>query len=503
MKHKTALPMLIAQSGLISNEGMISFDTDRSTLDMDAAALSQFTNSQICSTEDDVLTALEELEQLDADQLNNANYTRGWRELSDKLAKDMAICIGNLKETQSEVDKLALRYSFFRASAISMDPILDNTVSNKEDVVHHMKQIDWKELEGIDEYVVKSEVAGRVGKTAEEELSNEDYAYLLNQLAFANKYNEVNFTEMSLSDEAYGRIYTQLRQNTSLNDTQIAQVLNTVCDFDKFKCVAANRFCAEFLNGEGSHINKALDMVYVWSRAIPILSSQELLDVSNSTMSNIMQRVNVVNAIVDLLAYGCVNYRRSVWKDALLVNGPQINADNLADFTDVGGTINDIVKYHNYYFDGIPVPSNGISTEKLFNGIKSVEDQIDKEIEDKKLDVQKKLRNVESSAFLTTANEWMNNNPQYFVKMTYDEKQKFIRMIDGTGTSVEDKFYQLIMNTVYAGSETYQLFNELNRAYAEHIDNYKNLSSEDVENLNCQVYAKIISNKLLESGIVK
>lgn len=504
MKRATSLPSLIANSGLISEEGVkIRFDSKLSSFDMDAQHLAMFTDEQMVDSKEKLESSLNELIALDQDQLHNAPYTQAYRELADKLAQDLAVDIANLKETQKEVDQMMLRYNFFRSSGIKADPVLDKAVSQKDDLALSIEKYDWQSLEGIDEYVVRNDIHGKLGKDITENLSNEDWANLLNQLPFAHKFNAVEFHALNLSDEAYGRVFTAIRQNTTLDDNQIAMVLNTICNYDETFSKAANSFCRDLIFKDSSKLRKALSMVHTWSRAIPVLSSQELLDVSNSTMSAIMERVNVINSIVDVLTYTCIDYRRNRWEKALLVAGPAINADNLPEFEKAGGKLNDVVKYNNYFYKDIVVPNNGVSAETLFNGIKSVESKIDEEIANKKIAIDAQIKQIEFDSFCAAGSEWINNNRQFFNSMDSRDCAKLLRMIGNTDKSIEDKAYNLILNSKFAGTSTIHLFNMLSKGYSEHIAQHQNLSAEDAAAIDTRVYSRIISDRLLESGLLK
>ena len=203
------------------------------------------------------------------------------------------------------------------------------------------------------------------------------------------------------------------------------------------------------------------------------------------------------------MTYTCIDYRRNRWEKALLVAGPAINADNLPEFEKAGGKLNDVVKYNNYFYKDIVVPNNGVSAETLFNGIKSVESKIDEEIANKKIAIDAQIKQIEFDSFCAAGSEWINNNRQFFNSMDSRDCAKLLRMIGNTDKSIEDKAYNLILNSKFAGTSTIHLFNMLSKGYSEHIAQHQNLSAEDAAAIDTRVYSRIISDRLLESGLLK
>ena len=504
MKHNSSLPTLIADCGLVNENGSeVEFNEQTSTMYMDAFALANFAGEGVCESKEDISSAVESFMALDADQLNNAQYTRAYRDLADDFARHLNIAINNLKDVQKDVDEMLARYNYFRNHAISMNPVLAKSVENHQEVPLMMKKIDWEQLSNVETYIVLARVNNKIDKDAGVIPSMEDYEALLNKLPFAHKYNSIDFSKLDLSDEAYDRILSALKANTDMDTDTCCQVINTLNSFNPQFCRAAISFCSEFCKNDTSKLDTAMNMVKTWNVAIPVLSSQETLDVSNSTMSAIMERVNCIHEVIDFLAYTCIDYRQNRWKDALVVPGPMINSDRYPEFEQAGGTVDQICKYVNYVHSEIRIPSMGISNEHLFNDFHRIEETIDQQIADQKTSIDQQVKAIEHTAFNTVAHEWISKHPEHFARMTREEVAKFVNIINDGKGGADFKSYQIILNSMYLGTDTQKLYNELSDAYAKFVEENKQLTDEAINDIDCEVYAKIISEKLLDSGLLK
>lgn len=504
MKHNSSFHSLIAESGLVDENGaMIEFNENTSTIYKDCYALAEFSGVGVCNSKEDIQSCVESFMTLDADQLNNAQYTRSYRELADEFARTLNIAITNLQGVRSEVEEMLSRYEYFRNHAISSNPVLAKSVEHHQEVPLMMKKLDWKELEDISTYVVMAKVNNKIDKDANNTPSMEDYDRLLNLLPFAHKYNTIDFNKLSLSDEAYNHIITVLENNSGLDKETCCMVLNTMNSFNPQFCRVAISFCSDFCRNDSSKIEKALEMVKTWNAAIPVLSSQELLDLSNSTMSAMMERVNCISEIIDFLAFTCIDYRQNRWNKALVVPGPMINSDNYAEFEQAGGNMSQICKYVNYVHSEIRVPNAGISNEHLFNEFHRIEETIDQEIAKQEESISSQIHGIELTAFNIVAHEWVKKHPEVFARMNREDVDKFINIINDGKGGADLKSYKLILNSMYLNTDTQVLYNELSNAYAAYVEEHKTLTDDAIAEIDCGVYAKIISDKLLDSGLLK
>jgi len=506
MREKSSLPTLIARSGLINSDSYaIEFNDEVSTLDRNCIALETLTDSAICSNDKEIVDALNELDDLEADVLHNEIYTKDYQDIADRIAMDINTSLENLNAVTKQVKALVKSHNEIVNSLTKVNPVLDVLSNEENNAEVAIETLDWAGLEGVSSFIVRAKVNNTIGAEPTAKADHLMYDRLLNNLPYSHKYNSPEIEKLELSEEAYARIVDAVNKNTDLGETISKQVVNSLCNFNRQYCFAAKRFCNDLIhhNFADSSIKTALEMIRVWSRAIPVLASQELLDVSNTTMNTINKHVGMISSIIDLVAYATIDIRENFWNKSVLLPGNMINKDTYSYFTENGGDKTMIAKFANYEYKDIAIPTAGVEGEQIINSIKRISEQVDKEIEEKKINVKKELKKVQDQAFVLVSNKWAKENKECFKRMDQEDVDKFCRMVGNQNISTEDKFYQLILNSKFRGTDTQDLYNALSNEYTEHMKMYSELKEEDIARLDTRVFARIASNKLFESGLIK
>lgn len=451
-------------------------------------------------------SGLSDYNNISRNRLENGIYFERFEEIANAFAHKLHRGIESLKDIREQVSELTNKCIARSEERISKDPVLSEIYNIYQP--HAVTTVCWDQLDIYNESRLRSRLHGSIDRDLYTESNLALIDMLVNKLPCANEYNEVAMERIKLEEhklvDICARLHTKL---PNMNFSVIERVVNNVLSFNSASCRVAIQGVRDFAEGKTvKNINGYMKNIRATKEILPLLT-QDLTDLSASTTHALDEHISALNDITDVMAYVCYYYRNQVWKDAVLVPGGHVNRDNYEAYENLGGSTTAIVQHKEKFYNDIAIPRKGVSGAYIMKMADAIEEEFEQEVTRNITVNQQKKEEIERGAFLATAIAYLNDNRSKLSNKFAHHANvgKYAEAIyDGSpNTPVESKFYKLLLNSCYIGSIESLLYERLNRAYVDYAEHVGDLTSSACEDLNTSVYASLISEYLVDQGIIE
>lgn len=451
---------------------------------------------------DGIIAAVEEYTNLESGE--------GELEIFDRIANAFA---GKLKEgiealkgVHATVTDLADKINEHAAVRIAQDSTLSKVFNIERDV--QLDHINWDLLNIIDEYSLREIAHNSVNLPVDRETTPSLVDLVINKMPCANEYNTIEIGTINLNEEKMTKIIDSVHAALPEESREfVGGVVRNIFSLDTTSAQRAVAAAKQFAAGKtASNINHIMKVVAGYYKVLSVMDA-ETLDLAQSTMEELNKHINTFNAIANTMAYICFYYRNNVWKDSVIVPGPLCNADNLEKFTEQGGTEKQLVQHHTKFYKDhdLSVPKSGISSEFVLKTAKDIEDQFATEAAKNAAKINQKKADIDRSAFIVISTNYLNANRDKFSPSFHQQNlsQYAASIHDSTpGQPVEAKLYKMLLGSQHIGTIVPKLYDRLNSAYVEYTSKVGSLDEAACEELDIAVYSDMISEHLVDQGIL-
>ena len=428
------------------------------------------------------------------DQIANAFASR---------LKDGAEILTNIKK---EVSDLCEATSERISIRIAEDPVLAEICNVKKDL--KMDAVAWEHLDKVDLRSIRYTLHDAAHMEAEREVTVNVLHAIINQLDCANQYNQVILNKIELTKEVFDRIVSNLHKCLPTESREVvAGMFRNLLEYNTAACLNSVTAAKNFLTGKSvSDINRIMHISSAYKQMFAIMTA-DILDLATSTMEELTKHIASMTKFVNTMLYIASYYRNVVWTDAVIVPGPLCNMDNMEAYENKGGTMTNLVQHNNRFYDqkDLSVPTKGISGEFILQSSERLSADFEKESAKAAKKINQTKSDIERASFILTATNYLNESNDLSPKfqMSKNLTQYAASIYDGMKNSpMEDKFYKLIFNAKHIGTIVPELYSRLSNAYVEYATKVGSISEESCEELDIAVYSDMISEYLVNQGIL-
>ena len=246
-----------------------------------------------------------------------------------------------------------------------------------------------------------------------------------------------------------------------------------------------------------------MHVAYAYNRLYDAISATDL-DLSSSTIEELGKHIDAMRSISNTMLYIASYYRNIVWKESVLLPGPFSNTDNMNSFMEEGGSQTRLAQHCKKFYSETPIPSKGISGKFIIQSAERLENEFSKEAAKNVAFINAEKKRIERAAFITTSVEYLKSTTLSPKFASRSDLNKYAASVYDSmvNAPVESRFYKLIINAKHPNSVTSVLYDRIGKAYAEYANKTGKLSKETCEELDTKVYADMISEYLVNQGVL-
>ena len=411
-----------------------------------------------------------------------------------------------LKGIRDEVSKLCDETSDKISIRIAEDPVLAQICNVQKDL--NMEEVAWAHLDKVDLRSIRYTLHDAAKVDADREVTSTVLSAIINQLDCANQYNQIILNNINLSKEVFDRIVADLHKYMSDESRDVvAGMFRNLLNYNTTACIQSVNAAKNFLNGKSaSDINRIMHISAAYKQMFSVMTP-EVLDLAVSTMDELKKHVDSMTKFVNTMLYIASYYRNVVWENAVIVPGPFCNTDNMESYEGKGGTMTKLVQHNKRFYDQkeLPVPIKGVSGEFILQSSERLADDFAKESAREAKKINQTKADIERASFILTSVNYLNSCKDLSPKFTQVKNlsQYAASVYDSMKNSpMEDKFYKLIFNAKHIGTLVPELYARLSKAYTDYATKVGNISEESCEELDIAVYSDMISEYLVDQGIL-
>lgn len=429
-----------------------------------------------------------------------------FNQIADAFAARLKDGAEILKGIRDEVSTLCEAASERISIRIAEDPVLAKICNVQKDL--KLENVGWEHLDSVDMRSIKYALHDAARIDADREITPGVLHSIINQLDCANAYNKVELNKISLNQDVFDRVVGDLHKFMKDESREvIAGMFRNLLEYNTTSCLQSVTAANNFLSGNSAaDINRIMHISAAYKKMFAVMTP-ETLDLAASTMEELNKHISSMTKFVNTMLYIASYYRDVVWTNAVIVPGPFCNTDNMEAYEGKGGTMTQLVQHNvRFYQDkDLPVPTKGISGEFVLQSSERLENDFAKEAAAKSKTINKTKADIERAAFIITATNYLNGCKDLSNKFSMSKNltQYAASIYDSMKNSpMEDKFYKLIFNAKHIGTIVPEIYSRLSKAYTDYAAKVGNISEESCEELDIAVYSDMISEYLVDQGIL-
>ncbi len=452
--------------------------------------------------DDNIIELVDSYENMQSDVIEK-NMFRPFQAIADAFANKINEGASTLRSIKNEVTELCDGYQEHVAMRIAEDATLAKLCNNTTEL--SMDSVKWEYLDMVDEYSIRMTLHDTIGMDMDKATNPSMIDMLINKLDNANSYNQANLNKITLPVSVTDRIVNMLNTNILNPQDDVRSMFINILNHDTYACTRAINMVKEFASGKSvANINQILRLATGYKQIFALMTSENL-DLAASTMVDVIEHVDSMNKVMNTLLYIASYYRNTVWENAVLVPGPLCNEDNREQYEQKGGSITQLAQHNKRFYDELALPTKGVSGEYILKTAETVEKGFATEAANNIAQLNKTKDNIERGCFLVDAVNYLKNNKPYSNQFAHSNNlDKFAASIYDSmkNSPIESKFYKLILQAKHAGSIVPELYNRIGKAYVEYGTKTGQLSVEACAELDINVYSAMISEYLVDQGII-
>ena len=367
--------------------------------------------------------------------------------------------------------------------------------------------IDWKVFNIIDERSVRTNIHVANDRDINEKVTPTLLSIIVNKLPYSSPYRTATVEKIVVDDNKMNKIVDALHNRLpNIDHSHLVGILRNIFDLTETSMRGmANR--ASML-ASGKSITDLVKFATLACEYVQVIDQlkPELLDLSNQTMAEYSKHADVYMQYAETLLYIASYWRNDVWKESVLLPGGFVNGDVYGEYSEKGGTMNDIVRFKNYMYAKIPIPLKGVKSEAIMSSVQSIKESISTIVTNKTRELTEEKKRIERDCFIAVATEYFNGN-----KDKLDPRFAYRNNISGYAAAVfdasahlpvETRFYKLLMGGYHINDMVSTLYGRLETAYTASSEKLGSIDNEDKLRIETAVYADMVVQYLIDSGIL-
>lgn len=465
------------------------------------------------TTPNDIYATLTEYQKM-AEDPQYKGMLFAFDRLGSAFAQKLTQAYKNLHHVHDEVSQVTSRIHNEVRNRIAADPVL---AASESDVYSNVKlrPIRWDLVKDVSVAGTANRVLSRYDLS--EEIAGHSthrlHSWILDSLPFANPKHDVELTPIQVPKKKavamIGNVCKALAGKLSKETVQtcVAHVL-TISHEKGVKAVLSIRRLADGDSLE--KFNDMLTMVNLYNQILPKMSAENM-DVAASTQAEIDKRVDIMRQYIDATAYFCNYYRCTVWKDAIVVPGMQINSDNWQEFcgTDKQPIQSNphlaIVQYKNRVYGDKDIPVSGIDMKNIVDTCETIAKECREEASSQTALCNRRKKEIFRDVFCETANAWIAQSGAYSAEQVASGAQKrYVAAVydSNQDDAVENMLYTIMLETSYHDSLESKLQAGLLEEYKKLSLSAESLNERDAINVDQKVVANLVAKFLVDLILV-
>lgn len=458
---------------------------------------------EVPNTNAGVYAALQEL----AGMINNPeefhDVFNKFQKISDTFAYRISESYQELTKIKGEVTKLVASSEALAKSRISEDPVLAS-LENEQSTTTKLKPVHWDYLKNVNELTLEQKLLNRIGvDTIKEGSERYIHSVMVANLPFGSASKQKEFTPLKITRSKMKDMVDRLAAKVpQFNKIEVQNILAHVLHLNHTDCNKALYSIENLMSGEAApKINQILRFVNSYNTVLPYIS-EETLDVARSTMVGIQERVDAMQAFIDVTTYLCTYYRNNVWRDAIVVPGMLVNTDNWEEFTNADkqsikkNPILTILQYKNKIYEDRDVPLSGIKGQTIIDRCEAISKEAYETATANVVRCNQKKKEIYRDAFIITAGKWLRAQKKFSNEfLMSDEPEAFAESIfdSNRNDAVENMFYTTILNSCYVNTLTSKIHKRLRDEYKKAAAAASTLTERDIVNIDTKVMADVVN----------
>lgn len=452
---------------------------------------------------ENIIDVVKEFDEFDSNRYEYGTMFNSFEAISNAFAAKLKEGVETLHAVKDTVTELKDAHEEMVALRIAEDPTLAKICGISKEL--HMNNVMWNYLDEVDEREVVTNLHEKIGHDPDHDITPGFVGLIINAMPCANKTNIVALNKIKLEASVFNGIVEKL-MNFIPGETKetVAGLFTNLCNLDQIGCELAARSARMFLDGKSSgKINDIMHIAVANNKLFDALKSIDI-DLSASTMDELSKHVDAMHSICSTMLYIAMYYRNTIYKDAVLVPGPFVNSDNFDAFENEGGSVTTIVHHYNKFFDTVNVPIRGVSGQFILKSAKKLEEEASSEAIKNVAIVNNEKKRIDRGSFVRTSVEFLKNQKLSSKFFEGADLDKYAAAVYDSmpNTPIESRFYKLLINAIHPNTITSMLYDRISKEYADYASKTGKLSKETCEELDEKVYADMISEYLVNQGIL-
>lgn len=452
---------------------------------------------------ENVADVVKELDTFNTNRMEYGDLFGSFETIADAFATKLNEGISSLRAVKSDVTALKDKCEETTAMRIAEDATLSKVCGIEKELT--IDSIEWKYLDAVDERYLVEEVHNRIGHDPDRPITRSILDMVVNSVPGANNVNKPDLKEIKLENKTISNCIKNLKNFIpDESDEFVGGMFINLLKLSSLDCELAVRKLRNYI--EGKHLDQMVNMLHVaygYNKLYDAIKSTDM-DLAASSMEELGKHVDAMRAISNTILYIAGYYRNTVWKDAVLVPGPYANPDNMEQFTTDGGTPTRLVQHYKKFYSDVEIPVKGVSGKFIIQSAERLENEFTEEAAKNVAFINAEKKRIERASFITTSVEYLKNtilSPKFASR---NDLSKYAASVYDSmvNAPVESRFYKLIINAKYPNSVTSMLYDRIGKTYAEYAEKTGKLSKETCEELDIKVYADMISEYLVNQGVL-
>ena len=453
-----------------------------------------------------VLGSVESFSRVINDKYTNGRYSEIFRKVANIFGVKLSKGVEQLHQTKKLVNKMCSVMQKYIDDRYSADAVL-SAITGKDKPTAKLPNVAWSVFNIIDERNVRANVNLSIGKDINNPITNSYMMQAINKLPFANAYNHVDINKISLENGKFTKIVDVVQSKLpKIDHSHVVGILQNIFELNESNMRSMVYSATQLANGRNlQNINKFMTLACEYIQVLDALKP-DVLDISNALLEEYRKHADVFTQYAETILYIASYYRNEVWKNSLLLPGSFINPDTYQDYVAKGGSMNDIVRHRNQYFQKDPIPTKGVTGEFISSSVEGIKNNISETMIKNADEIERKKRIIERDSFIAVSTEYLSNNtkkldPKFAYKNSISRYAASV--FDATANlPIESRFYRMLMGSCHINDIVSNMYNRLEQAYTISSENLGKLDIDDKLKIETAVYADMVAEYLVNSGIV-
>ena len=441
-----------------------------------------------------------ELTAARSDMATNGQVFKEFDEVADAMARKLDVGLSELKKIKTQVTKLAADIREKQKKLLADDLEVATLKDLQTDNID-FTPIDWNAIDLVgSERAIVMKVHGMTNLPDEKPIDTTTIGLVRAKLLVdpTTPDEKILLHKIQLTDASVAKLKEALQDRIDKYD--INEAIKMLCN-GRADCINITRRINEDLNNNPRLCIALLNEVRRLATAISIIKSSNVdFEMAESTKCQLMENCAFWETYLLVCTYVAIYYRRHVWKNAILCTAHTYNPDNLDEFLNSGGDLQQLALYRKYFHEDteVPLPYGGVSVTYLLNNIDKAKKEIQEQAASLITKISLKEQEAQKQAFLIVVTNYLKDREMTWYNDLYTTRDH-LTFVNGVYSrlvndkrSLEDLLYDVYFTCIRVPALTQQLYWELGNAYLAHLQSTENFTLAMGDAVDAAVFAKIV-----------